>query len=151
MFQWEGIWSGRDGGGLFPVSISISISSVFPMSPLLLEIILSNRLHRSWNLPLVSSLIWASFKSTFLCVSMSAGDLIKFVAVVRTLWRSVSASMGANWANVHHVRSGTQFLGVVSRLSISNTSPSVSSFSVKAMTCFFGRYKCSVLLRLMIT
>ena len=76
-------------GGLFPVSMSISISSVFPMSPLLLEIILSNRLHRSWNLPLVSSLIWASFKSTFLCVSTSAGDLIKFVAVVRTLWRLV--------------------------------------------------------------
>ena len=70
-------------GGLFPVSMSISISSVFPMSPLLLEIILSNQLHRSWNLPLVSSLIWASFKSTFLCVSTSAGDLIKFVAVVR--------------------------------------------------------------------
>ena len=81
-------------GGLFPVSMSISISSVFPMSPLLLEIILSNRLHRSWNLPLVSSLIWASFKSTFLCVSTSAGDLIKFVAVVRTLWRSVSALIG---------------------------------------------------------
>ena len=72
-------------GGLFPVSMSISISSVFPMSPLLLEIILSNQLHRSWNLPLVSSLIWAFFKSTFLCVSTSAGDLIKFVAVVRTL------------------------------------------------------------------
>ena len=139
------------GGGLFPVSMSISISSVFPMSPLLLEIILSNRLHRSWNLPLVSSLIWASFKSTFLCVSMSAGDLIKFVAVVRTLWRLVSASMGANWANVCYVHLGTQFLGVVSRLSISNTSLSVSSFSAKATTCFFGRYKCSVLLRLMIT
>ena len=151
MFQWEGIWSGRDGGGLFPVSISISISSVFPMSPLLLEIILSNRLHRSWNLPLVSSLIWASSKSTFLCVSTSANDLIKFVAVVRTLWRSVSASMGTNWANVHRVHSGTQFLGVVSRLSISNTLPSVSSFSAKATMCFFGRYKCSVLLRLMIT
>ena len=139
------------GGGLFPVSISISISIVFPMSPLLLEIILSNRLHRSWNLPLVSSLIWVSFKSTFLCVSTSAGDLIKFVAVVRTLWRSVSASMGANWVNVCHVRLGTQFLGVVSRLSISNISPSVSSFSAKAMTCFFGTYKCSVLLRLKIT
>ena len=144
------VWT-RWGGGLFPVSISISISSVFPMSPLLLEIILSNGLHRSWNLPLVSSLIWVSFKSTFLCVSTSAGDLIKFVAVVRTLWRSISASMGANWVNVHRVRLGTQFLGVVSRLSISNTSPLVLSFSAKATTCFFGRYKCSVLLRLMIT
>ena len=131
--------------------MSISISSVFPMSPLLLEIILSNQLHRSWNLPLVSSLIWASLKSTFLCVSTSAGDLIKFVAVVRTLWRLVSASMGVNWVNVCRVCSGTQFLSVVSRLLISNTSPSVSSFSAKAMTCFFGRYKCSVLLRLMIT
>ena len=130
--------------------MSISISSVFPMSPLLLEIILSNQLHRSWNLPLVSSLIWASFKSTFLCVSTSAGDLIKFVDVVRTLWRSVSALMGANWANVCCVHSGTQFLGVVSRLSISNTLPSMSSFSAKATMCFFGRYKCSVLLRLMI-
>ena len=123
-------------GGLFPVSMSISISSVFPMSPLLLEIILSNQLHRSWNLPLVSSLIWASFKSTFLCVSTSAGDLIKFVAVVRTLWRSVSASMGANCANVCRVRLGTQFLGVVSRLSISNILPSVSSFSAKGYDVF---------------
>ena len=76
---------------------------------------------------------------------------MKFVAVVKTLWRSVSVSMGANWVNDHLVCSGTQFPGAVSRLSISNTSPSVSSFSAKAMTCFFGRYRFSVLLRLMIT
>ena len=136
---------------LFPVSMSISTNSVFPMSPLPLEIILSNRSHRSLNLPLVSSLIWASFKSTFLCVSTSGGDLMKFVAVVKTLCRSVSASMGANWVKDHLVRSGTKFLGSVSRLSILNTSPSVSSFSAKAMMCFFGRYRFSVLLRLMIT
>ena len=139
------------GGGLFPVSMSISTSSVLPMSPLPLEIMLSNRLHRSLNLPLVSSLIGASFRSTFLCVSTSAGDLMKFVAVVKTLCRSVSASMGANWANDHLVHSGTQFLGAVSRLSILNTSPSVSSLSANATMCFFGRYRFSVLLRLMIT
>ena len=81
-------------GGLFPVSMSISTSSVLPMSPLPLEIMLSNRSHRSLNLPLVSSLIGASFRSTFLCVSTSAGDLMKFVAVVKTLCRSISASMG---------------------------------------------------------
>ena len=138
-------------GGLFPVSMSISTSSVLPMSPLPLEIILSNRLHRSLNLPLVSFLIGASFRSIFLCVSTSAGDLMKFVAVVKTLWRSVSISMGANWANDHLVRSGTQFLGAVSRLSISNISPSLLSFSAKATMCFFGRYRFSVLLRLMIT
>ena len=73
------------------------------------------------------------------------------VVVVKTLWRSVSVSMEVNWANDHLVCSGTQFLGVVSRLSISNSSPSVSSFSAKATTCFFGRYRFSVLLRLMIT
>ena len=138
-------------GGLFPVSMSISTSSVLPMSPLPLEIMLSNRLHRSLNLPLVSSLIGASFRSTFHCVSTSAGDLMKFVAIVNTLCRSVSVSMGANWANDRLVHSGTQFLGTVSRLSISNTSLSLSSFSAKAMMCFFGRYRFSVLLRLMIT
>ena len=138
-------------GGLFPVSMSISTSSVLPMSPLPLEIMLSNRSHRSLNLPLVSSLIGASFRSSFLCVSTSPGDLMKFVAVVKTLCRLVSALMGANWANDHLVRSGTQFLGAVSRLSISNISPSVSSFSANATTCFFGRYRFSVLLRLMIT
>ena len=100
-------------GGLFPVSMSISTRSVLPMSPLPLEIMLSNRLHRSLNLPLVSSLIGVSFRSTFLCVSTSAGDLMKFVAVVKTLWRSVSVLMGANWANDHLVRLGTQFLGVI--------------------------------------
>ena len=81
-------------GGLFPVSMSISMRSVLPMSPLPLEIMLSNRLHRSLNLPLVSTLIGVSFRSTFLCVSTSAGDLMKFVAVVKTLCRSVSVSMG---------------------------------------------------------
>ena len=131
--------------------MSISTSSVLPMSPLPLEIILSNQSHRSLNLPLVSSLIGESFRSTFLCVSTSVGDLMKFVAVVKTLCRSVSVSMRVNWANDHLVHSGTQFLGAVSRLSILNTSPTVSSFSAKAMTCFFGRYRFSVLLRLMIT
>ena len=138
-------------GELFPVSMSISMSSVLPMSPLPLEIMLSNQLHRSMNLPLVSSLIGASFRSTFLCVSISAGDLMKFVAIVNTLWRLVSVSMGVNCANECLVHSGIQFLGAVSRLSILNTSPSVSSFSAKATTCFFGRYRFSVLLRLMIT
>ena len=133
------------------VSMSISTSSVLPMSPMPLEIMLSNQSHRSLNLPLVSSLIGASFRSTFLCVSTSAGDLMKFIAIVKTLCRSVSASMGVNWVNDHLVCSGTQFLGAVSRLSISNTSPSVSSFSANATTCFFGRYRFSVLLRLMIT
>ena len=113
------------GGGLFPVSMSISMSSVLPMSPLPLEIMLSNQLHRSLNLPLVSSLIGASFRSTFLCVSTSAGDLMKFVAIVKTLCRLVSVLMGANWANDCLVCSGTHFLGAVSRLSISNTSPSL--------------------------
>ena len=98
------------GGGLFPVSMSISMSSVLPMSPLPLEIMLSNRLHRSLNLPFVSSLIGASFRSTFLCVSTSAGNLMKFVAIVKTLCRSVSVLMAVNWANNHLVRSGTQFL-----------------------------------------
>ena len=138
-------------GGLFSVSMSISTSSVLPMSPLPLKIMLSNQLHRSLNLPLVSSLIGASFRSTFLCVSTSAGDLMKFIAVVKTLCRLVSVSMGANWANDRLVHSGTQFLGAASRLSISNTSPSLSSFSAKATTCFFSRYRFSVLLRLMIT
>ena len=123
-------------GGLFPVSMSISTSSVLPMSPLPLEIMLSNQLHRSLNLPLVSSLIGASFRSTFLCVSTSAGDLMKFVAVVKILWRSVSVSLGANLANDRLVHSGTKFLGAVSRLSISNTSPSLSSFSAKGYDVF---------------
>ena len=120
-------------GGLFPVSMSISTSSVLPMSPLPLEIMLSNLLHRSWNLPLVSSLIGATFRSTFLCVSTSAGDLMKFVAVVKTLCRLVSVLMGANWANDRLVRSGNQFLGAASRLSISNTSPSLHRLSLQRL------------------
>ena len=89
--------------------MSISMSSVLPMSLLPLAIMLSNRSHRLLNLPLVSSLIGASFRSTFLCVSTSAGDLMKFVAVVKTC-RSVSVLMGANWANDCLVCSAPNFL-----------------------------------------
>ena len=124
------------GGAVPCIYVHFHELCFFPMSPLPLDIMLSNRSHRSLNLPLVSSLIGTSFRSTFLCVSTSAGDLMKFVAVVKTLCRSVSVLMGANWANNHIVRSGTHFLGAVSRLSISDTSPSVVVFLCKGYDVF---------------
>ena len=77
-------------GGLSPVSMSISTNSILPMSPLPFEIILSYLSHRLQNFSLVSTLITLFSRSTFLCVSTSAGDLIKFVAEVNILCKSIS-------------------------------------------------------------
>ena len=74
------------------MSISISTSSVLPMSSLPLEIMSSNRSHNLLNYCLVFSLIFLSSRSTFLCASTSAGDLMKLLADVRMLCKSVSVS-----------------------------------------------------------
>ena len=127
-------------GGLLPVSMSISTSSVLPMSSLPLEIMQSNLLHRLLNLSLVSSLIGASFRSTFRCGSTSAGDLMKFEVLVKILCIFASVMIGALLAFDRDVRFGTHILGVVSNISsfstssMSKTSPLISSLSANATT-----------------
>ena len=135
------------------MSISISTNSVLPMSSLLLDMILSYLSHSLLNLSLVSDLISLSSRSTFLCVSTSAGDLMKFVADVNIF--SKSASWEHRALNRPVLR-GTQFLGVGSRcpsltVFISKTSPSTSSFSVNATTVSFLYLKFSVVLRFIMT
>ena len=66
-------------GGLSPVSISISIRRVLPMSPLPLDIMSSYSLQRLLNLSLVSCVQDWSCRSTFLWEFTSAGDLMKLV------------------------------------------------------------------------
>ena len=68
-------------GGLSPVSISISIRRVLPMSPLPLDIISSYSLQRLLNLSLVSCVQDWSCRSTFRWEFTSAGDLMKLVLV----------------------------------------------------------------------
>ena len=116
------------------MSISILTSSVLPMSSLPLDIMSSNRSHKLLNSCLVSSLIFLSSRSTFLCASTSAGDLMKLLADVRILCRSVSVSILAILATGRCDHAGIQFLGVMSTCSISKTSPLVSSFSANATT-----------------
>ena len=134
-------------GGESPVSMSISTSSDFPMSSLTLEIMSSNRSHSLINSCLVSSLIFLSSRSTFRCASASAGDLMKLLADVRMLCRSVSVCILAILMIGHCDRAGIQFLGVMCTCSILKISPSVSSFSVNATTWFSRNSKYWSLLR----
>ena len=114
------------------MSISISISIVFPMSPLFLEIMSSYFLHSLSKASCVSGEIFLSSSSTLLCTGASAGDFRK----------SSSFCMNGFWKNSLsfscHFLSGVQFLGRFfsncSIVQISNTSPSLQSFSVKATT-----------------
>ena len=131
--------------------MSISMSSVFPMSSLPLEIMSSNRSQSLLNSCLVSSLIFLSLRLTFLCASISAGDLMKLLADVKMLFRSVSVSILAISAIGCCDHAGIQFLGVMSTCSISKTSPSVSCFSANAITWFFLNSKYWSLLRFTIT
>ena len=116
------------------MSISISTSSVLPMSSLPLEIMSSNQPHNLLNSCLVSSLIFLSLSSTFLSASTSARDLMKLLADVRMLCKSVSVSTLVISATDHCDHAGIQFLGVMSTCSNLKTSPSVSSFSANATT-----------------
>ena len=133
------------------MSMSISMSSVFPMSSLPMEIMSSNLSQSLLNSCLVSSLIFLSSRSTFLCASTSAGDIMKMVADVRMLCRSVSVSILAIPVIGHCDCAGIQFLCVMSTSSISKTSPSVLFFSVNATMWFFGNSKYWSLLRFTIT
>ena len=116
------------------MSISILTSSVLPMLSLPLEIMSSNRSHNLLNSCHVSSLIFLSLRSTFLCASTFPGDLMKLLTDVRMLCKSVSVSTLAISVTDHCDHDGIQFLDVMSTCSISKTSPSVSSFSANATT-----------------
>ena len=131
--------------------MSISTSKVFPISSLPLEIMSSNQSQSLLNSCLVSSLIFLSLRSTFLWASTSTGDLMKLLADVRMLCKSVSVSTLVISATGHCDRAGIQFLGVMSICSILKTSPSVSSFSTNATTWFSGNSKYWSLLRFTIT
>ena len=76
---------------------------------------------------------------------------MKFEAVAKTLCSSVSTSIWVNSMKVCDVCRGIQLLEVVSTCSISNISPSVSSFSAYVTTWFLGRYSFSMVLRFTIT
>ena len=125
MYDLDGI------GGESPVSMSISTKRVIPMSLLPLEIISSNQSQSLFNSCLVSYLIFLSSRSTFLCASTSPLDLMKLLADVRILYKSISMSILAISVNGFYDCAGIQLLGVMSTCSILKTSPSVSSFSVK--------------------
>ena len=114
--------------------ISILTSSVLPISSLPLEIMSSNQSHNLLNSYLVSSLIFLSSRSTFLWASTSTGDLMKLLANVRMLCKSVSMSILAILATGCCDHAGIQFLGVMSICSILKTSPSVLSFSANNTT-----------------
>ena len=107
----------------------------------------SNRSQSLSNSCLVSSLIFLSLRSTFLWASTSTGDLMKLLADVKMLCKSVSMSILAISVTGHCDCAGIQFLGEVSICSISKTSASVSSFSANATTWFSGNSKYWLLLR----
>ena len=120
-------------GGESPVSMFILTNRVFPMLSLPLEIMSSNQSENLLNSCLVSFLIFLSPRSTFLCASTLAGDLMNSLAEVRMLCRSVSVSILAISVTGRSHHDGIKFLGVVPTCSILKISPSVSSFSANAM------------------
>ena len=65
-------------GGLSPVSISIVIKGVFPMSSGPFENMSSYSSHSLINCCLYLSGTFASSNTTFLCLSTSAGEVINF-------------------------------------------------------------------------
>ena len=117
-------------GGWLLVSISISTSIVLPMSPLFLEIMLSYVSHSLSKAFCVFGEMLLSSSRTFLCIGALAGDFKKssFFCIKGFLKNSPSFSC--------HFLSGIQFggrsLSSCSILQISNTCPSLQSFSVKA-------------------
>ena len=112
------------------MSISISTSIVFPMSPLFLEMISSYFSHSLSKAFCVFGDMSLSSKSTFLCTGASAGDFKKSSSFCMNGFSSNSLNFSCCFL------SGIQFLGnsfsSCSMVQISNTSPSLQSFSAKA-------------------
>ena len=89
-------------GRLSPVSISISIRGVFPISLESMENISLNSLHNSLMAFCCASVMSASCNSTFLCTSMSARDLINFFSVFSEIifhFHSLSPSISLSSSN----------------------------------------------------
>ena len=141
------------------MSMSISISNVFPISPLPCDIMSWNQSQRLLNFTFMLFEITLSSRSTFLWVSTSAGDLMKLLVDVRILCKSVSVSMWSSSADslsdaklswrftlvisaISAIgccgRCGTQWRGVVSTFSMSKHSSMGISFCANATTWFFG-------------
>ena len=119
-------------GGWFPVSISISTSIVFPLSPLFFEMMSSYFSHSLSKAFCVFGDMSLSSKSTFLCTGASAGDFKKSSSFCMNGFSCNSLNFSCRFL------SGIQFLGSsfssCSMVQISNTSPSLQSFSAKATT-----------------
>ena len=128
-------------GGWFPVSISISTNIVFPMSPLFFKMILSYFSHNLSKAFCVFGDMSLSSNSTFLCTGASAGDFKKSSSFCMNGFSKNSLNFSCRFL------SGIEFLGSsfssCSMVQISNTSPSLQSFSLKATTWSLGRCKCS--------
>ena len=128
-------------GGWFPVSISISMSIIFPMSPLFFEMMSSYFSHSLSKDSCVLGDMFLSSNSTFLCTGAYAGDFRKSSFFCMNGFSKNSLNFSCRFL------SGIQFLGSslssCSMVQISNISPSLQSFSAKATTWSFGRCKCS--------
>ena len=72
-------------GKLLPVLISTSIKGVFPISLESMENIGLNSVHKSLNAFCWVSVMSASCNSTFLCTSMSAGEVINLFSLLYEL------------------------------------------------------------------
>ena len=120
------------------MSISISTNIVFPMSPLFFEMISSYFSRNLSKAFCVFGDMSLSFNSTFLCTGVFPGEVIIFLHewVLEKFTELFLLFL-----------SGIQFLGSYfpscSMVQISNTSPSLQSFSAKATTWSLGRCKCS--------
>ena len=132
--------------GWFPVSISISTNMVLPMLPLFLDIMSSYFWHSSSKACCVLGEMFLSSRSTFLCVYRCFHW--RFHEIILFLHEWI-------FEELTHFLSGIQFLGrsfsSCSMVQISNTSPSLQSFSAKATMWSFGRCKCSWWLKFMMT
>ena len=112
------------------MSISISTNIVFRMSPLFLEMMLSYFSHSLSKASWVLGEMFLSSSSTFLCTGASAGDFKKSSSFCMNGFLKNSLNFSC------HFLSEIQFLGrsfsSCSMVQISNTSPSLQSFSAKA-------------------
>ena len=78
---------------LSPVSISTLIKGVFPISLESVENISQNSVHKSLEAFHWASVTSASCNSTFLCISMSAGEVINPFSIF-----SLSTSPSCSWS-----------------------------------------------------
>ena len=133
------VWMLLEGG--FQCQFPFQLTLFFPMSPLVFEIISSYFSHSLSKALCVFGDMSLSSNSTFLCTGASTGDFRKSSSFCMNGFSKDSLNFSCRFL------SGIQFLGSsfssCSMVQISNTSPSLQSFSAKATTWSLGRCKCS--------